>query len=52
MPGKNTVVKDSNDSVFNVFGNNFIYAYIGSIGDGYSINYGGKTVNYPDFKLN
>lgn len=52
VPGKNTVVKDSNDSVFNVFGNNFIYAYIGSIGDGYSINYGGKTVNYPDFKLN
>lgn len=50
VPGKNTAVNDSNDSEFNVIGNGFIYAYIGNIDDGYSINYGGKIRNYPDFK--
>ncbi len=50
VPGKNTVVKDSNDSAFNVIGKGFVYAYIGNIDDGYSINYGGKTRNYPYFE--
>lgn len=50
VPGKNTVVKDSNDSAFNIIGKGFVYAYIGNIDNSYSINYGGETMNYPNFK--
>lgn len=55
MPGKNTVVKDSNDSAFNIIGKGFVYAYIvniDNIDNSYSINYGGETMNYPNFKKN